>query len=127
MTPWTSDHLQWTVIPRSLSLMHTQLGRREAEEPELLGLPGPPSPTLEFEKHRATPGLSRRPQWSRTCLPVQQMEETKVRSPGQEDSLEEGTATHSSILAWRILRAEEPVSPSYSPQGHQDPDMTEVT
>ena len=28
--------------------------------------------------------------------------------PGQEDSLEEGMATHSSILAWRILWTEEP-------------------
>ena len=28
--------------------------------------------------------------------------ETQVRSLGQEDPLEEGMATHSSILAWRI-------------------------
>ena len=31
-----------------------------------------------------------------------------VRSLGQEDPLEEGMATHSSILAWRILWTEEP-------------------
>ena len=30
------------------------------------------------------------------------MLETWVRSLGQEDPLEEGMATHSSILAWRI-------------------------
>jgi len=30
------------------------------------------------------------------------MWETWVQSPGWEDSLEEGMATHSSILAWRI-------------------------
>ena len=30
------------------------------------------------------------------------MRETWVRSLGQEDPLEEGMATHSSILAWRI-------------------------
>jgi len=30
------------------------------------------------------------------------MQETWVRSPGQEDPLEKGMATHSSILAWRI-------------------------
>ena len=30
------------------------------------------------------------------------MWETGVRSLGQEDPLEEGMATHSSILAWRI-------------------------
>ena len=28
--------------------------------------------------------------------------------PGQEDPLEEGTATHSGILAWRIPQTEEP-------------------
>ena len=32
------------------------------------------------------------------------MWETWVRSPGWEDPLEKGTATHSSILAWRFPR-----------------------
>ena len=32
----------------------------------------------------------------------------QVRSLGWEDHLEEGMATHSSILAWRILWTEEP-------------------
>ena len=36
------------------------------------------------------------------------MLETRVRSPGQEDPLEKGMATHSSILAWRIPQTEEP-------------------
>ena len=36
------------------------------------------------------------------------MQETQVRSLGEKDPLEEGTATHSSILAWRIPRTEEP-------------------
>ena len=36
------------------------------------------------------------------------MQETQVRSLGQEDPLEKGTATHSSILAWRIPCTEEP-------------------
>ena len=35
------------------------------------------------------------------------MQET-LRSPGQEDPLEKGIATHSSILAWRIPWTEEP-------------------
>ena len=39
------------------------------------------------------------------------MQETQVRSLGWEDPLEEGTATHSSILAWRILWTEEPGGP----------------
>ena len=30
------------------------------------------------------------------------MQETQVQSLGQEDPLEEGMATHSSILPWRI-------------------------
>ena len=36
------------------------------------------------------------------------MQETWVQSLGWEDPLEEGTATHSSILAWRIPWTEEP-------------------
>ena len=34
--------------------------------------------------------------------------ETWVPSLGREDPLEKGMATHSSILAWRIPRTEEP-------------------
>ena len=36
------------------------------------------------------------------------MQEMQVRSLGQEDSLEESTATHSSVFAWRIPWTEEP-------------------
>ena len=36
------------------------------------------------------------------------MQEIRVRSLGWEDALEKGTATHSSILAWRIPWTEEP-------------------
>ena len=36
------------------------------------------------------------------------MQETRVRSLGQEDPLEKEMATHSSILAWRIPWTEEP-------------------
>ena len=36
------------------------------------------------------------------------MQETQVRCLGQGDPLEKGMATHSSILAWRIPRIEEP-------------------
>ena len=36
------------------------------------------------------------------------MQNTQVRSLGQEDPLEKGMATHSSILAWRIPRIDEP-------------------
>ena len=37
------------------------------------------------------------------------MQETQVQSLGQEDPLEKGTATHSSVLALRIPWTEEPV------------------
>ena len=36
------------------------------------------------------------------------MQKTWVRSLGQEDLLEKGMATHSSILAWKIRWTEEP-------------------
>ena len=36
------------------------------------------------------------------------MQETQFRSLGREGPLEKGLATHSSILAWRIPRTEEP-------------------
>ena len=41
-------------------------------------------------------------------LPATQ--ETWVQSLGREEPLEKGMATHSSILAWRILWSEEPSS-----------------
>ena len=36
------------------------------------------------------------------------MQETQVRYLGQEDPLEKGVATYSSVLAWRIPWTEEP-------------------
>ena len=47
-----------------------------------------------------------------------------VGSLAWEDPLEDGMATHSSILAWRILCTEDT---GYSPQGCKESDMTEVT
>ena len=44
-------------------------------------------------------------------------------SLGQEDPLEKGTATHSSILAWRISWIEEPSG--LQSMGSQELDMTE--
>ena len=41
-------------------------------------------------------------QWKRVCLPLQETQETWVRSLNQEDPLEGEMATHSSILAWKI-------------------------
>ena len=39
---------------------------------------------------------------------LHEMQETQVQSLGWEDLLEKEMATHSSILAWRIPRTEEP-------------------
>ena len=39
------------------------------------------------------------------------MQEKQIRSLGQKDPLEKEMATHCSILAWRIPRAEETVGP----------------
>ena len=49
------------------------------------------------------------------------MQETRVRSLGQEDPLEKEMATHSSSLAWKIPWTEEPGSL----WGRKESDMTE--
>ena len=53
------------------------------------------------------------------------MQETQVRSLGWGDPLEKEMATHCNILAWRIHGQRSLVG--YSPWGHKQPDMTEVT
>ena len=50
----------------------------------------------------------------------------KVRFQHQEDPLEEGMVTQSSILAWRTPWTEEPGG-LYSPWGHKESDTTEAT
>ena len=50
-------------------------------------------------------------------LPI--MQETWVQSLGWEDLLEEGMATHSSILAWRILKDRGAWWAACSPWGHR--------
>ena len=45
---------------------------------------------------------------AQTVMDLPAMQETQVRSLGREDPPEEGMATHSSILAWRIPWTEEP-------------------
>ena len=50
------------------------------------------------------------------------MQETWVQSLGWKDPLEKGTATHSSILAWRIPWEKEPWG--YSLRGCKERNMT---
>ena len=44
----------------------------------------------------------------KTCLPIQEPQETRVPSVSWEDILEKEMATHSSIPAWEIPWTEEP-------------------
>ena len=52
------------------------------------------------------------------------MQEPGVKSLGQEDSLEEEMANHSSILAWRLPWTERSLV-GYSPWGRKESDTTE--
>ena len=69
-------------------------------------------------------------QYSRVSLVAQMvknppaMQETWVQSLGWEDPLEEGMATHSNILAWRIPM-DRGACQGYSPWGRKELDMTE--
>ena len=56
---------------------------------------------------------------------MHETEEMQIRSLCWEDPLEEGMATPSSILAWRIPWLESLAG--YSPQGHKELDTTEAT
>ena len=53
---------------------------------------------------------------------MQETQEMQLRSLGQEDSLEEEMATHSSTRAWKTPWTEEPCG--HSPWGHKEPDTT---
>ena len=55
---------------------------------------------------------------------VQELQEMRVSSLGQEDPLEEEMVTHSSILAWKIPWMEESLA-GYSPWDHKESDTTE--
>ena len=61
---------------------------------------------------------------AQTVKRVLAMQETWVRSLGREDPLDKEMATHSSILAWKILWTEEP-GRLYSPWGCKESDTTE--
>ena len=65
---------------------------------------------LESKYHKPIPILwaSQVAQWVKNLPSMQEMLETWVGCLGREDPLEEDMATHSSILAWRILWTEEP-------------------
>ena len=64
-------------------------------------------------------------EWVKNLLAMQEIPEIRIRFLGQEDSLEEGTAIHSSILAWRIPWTEE--LGRLQSIGHKESDTTEAT
>ena len=90
MTPWTTVHqariLEWVAISffRDLSYI-AFIFLRYVPSMEVPSGAGGKEFTCQCRKH-----------------------ETWVQSLGQEDPLEKGMTTHSSILAWRILWTEEP-------------------
>ena len=103
---------------------------REEEDRQASGPqpgPGPRPPSPEGLGLFSGPSPSPSPVWASLVaqmvrnLPA--MRETRVQSLGWEDLLEEGMATHSSVLAWRIPWTEE--SGGYSPWGRKESDTTE--
>ena len=52
------------------------------------------------------------------------MWESWLQSLGQEDPLEKGMASHSSILAWRTPMDKRSLA-GYRPWGHKESDLTE--
>ena len=76
---------------------------------------GDPAAALVTRLHRCSSGwgiwfrgASQVAQRVKNPSAVQETQEKQVQSLGRENPLEKGRATHSSILAWRILWAEEP-------------------
>ena len=61
---------------------------------------------------------------SQTVKNLPAVQETQVWSLGWENPLEQGMATHSSALVWRILGTEEPVV-GYSSWSRKESEMTE--
>ena len=60
------------------------------------------------------------PRWLRRLKSQPAMQETQIRSLGQEDPLEKGIATHSSFLTWKIPLTEDLAG--YSPWSHKESD-----
>ena len=102
-----------------------QLSARRRE-----GLPGWHKPACPAGDLGLIPGSGRSPGGGKGYLVAQMIKnppavrEVRVPSLGQEDSPQEGMATHSGILAWRIPWTEEPGG--LQSTGWQRADTTEV-
>ena len=64
--------------------------------------------TVEFQSFHLNPDIHHYFPIAQMVKSLPAMQETRVQSLGWEDLLEKGTATHSSILAWRLPWTEEP-------------------
>ena len=64
--------------------------------------------------------FDRASQVTQTLKKLPAVQETQVRSLGQEDSLEMRMATHPRIPAWKIPRTEEPGGVAKTPTGVSD-------
>ena len=82
---------RWTFVGKVMSLLFNMLSRLI-----ITFLPRSKLYTVSKNKTRLRSDVAQMVK----NLPV--VQETQVRSLGQEDALEKGMATHSSILAWRI-------------------------
>ena len=89
-------------------------------EARLIAPPNPFSPSVMKMELWLSPGLLGLVAQMIWNLPA--MQETQVPSLGWEDPLEEGIATHSRILAWRISWTEEPGGLQF--MGSKELDMT---
>ena len=80
-----------------------------ATEPELEGIEEAKgiNGTVEGDTRRSLPRFFWASLMAQMVKSLPAMQETWVRFLGQEDPLEKGMATHSSILVWRIPWAEE--------------------
>ena len=100
----------------------TEAGDNRIERLECKGRESEESWLILFWIYRSPPGVSQMAQWVKN---PSAMQETPVRFLGQEDPLEEGMATHSRTVAWRIPWTEELVG--YSPWGCKELDTTKAT
>ena len=105
-SPWN----QWSSCPacrlRSEIILHSHFG---AALPAMATFRDFPFWLLTWQPqlHSLTPQVRLSLLVAQMVKNLPAMQETWVRSLGWEDPLEEGMATHSSILAWRILMAKE--------------------
>ena len=117
--------MRWNNTPAQILICETS---REVSEQNILGAQGPPPLNLsqwhidyfELKLLREDPMQES----SQVMLVVKNPPanagdiKMRVQSLGWEDPLEEGTAIHSNILAWRIPSTEEP-GRLYSPWGRK--------